>query len=96
MVVSNLFFETIFFEPVLIKTNAPVPKVLFTDPLEKQHCPIAAACWSPATPQIGMDLPIKDLLVKPKSSAEFLTLYSTFYQNNLNVCIYQKFCWNIP
>ena len=60
IVVNNLFFEYIFFEPVFNKTKAPVPYVLFKEPGSKQHWPIVAACWSPTTPLIGIDFPVID------------------------------------
>ena len=59
-------------------TKAPVPYVLFTEPLSKHDCPTAAACWSPRTADIGISLPTILLLVKPKLSAEFLTYGKIF------------------
>ena len=53
--------------------------MLFTDPGEKQHWPIVAACWSPTTPLIGIGVPVIDLLVTPKLSAEFFTSGKIFF-----------------
>ena len=39
----------------------------------KQACPIVAACWSPATPRIGISAPNSDFSVTPKSAAQSFT-----------------------
>lgn len=38
--------EVCGFVPVLMSMNVPVPIVIFTSPLSKQHSPNMAACWS--------------------------------------------------
>ena len=40
----------------------------------KQAWPIVAACWSPATPRIGISAPNSDFSVTPKSSAQSFTV----------------------
>ena len=40
--------------PTFNSTKLPVPYVFLAMPGVKQAWPISAACWSPATPEIGM------------------------------------------
>ena len=40
--------------PTFMSRNDPVPKVHLASPREKQPCPKRAACWSPATPVMGV------------------------------------------
>ena len=40
--------------PVFKTRNAPVPYVFLAIPASKQPWPKSAACWSPATPAIGI------------------------------------------
>jgi hypothetical protein len=52
--VTSLLREGIARSPVLISMKQPVPYVFFTMPGVTQRCPKSAACWSPATPLIGI------------------------------------------
>jgi len=45
----------------------------FIIPGLKHACPMVAACWSPATPRIGIAAPKMSAWVVPKSSAQSLT-----------------------
>ena len=51
---SRRLCETGGVSPAWVRTKVPVPKVALVSPAAKQAWPIAAACWSPAMPQIGM------------------------------------------
>ena len=42
-------------------------------PGSKHACPTVAACWSPATPRIGISWPKRSARVIPKSAAQSLT-----------------------
>src|SRR5256885_15189005 len=44
-------------EPVLARTNDPVPYVHLASPGRKHACPNSAACWSPAIPAMGISAP---------------------------------------
>jgi hypothetical protein len=45
----------------------------FIMPGEKQACPTVAACWSPATPRIGISRPKRSGRVVPKGAAQSFT-----------------------
>src|SRR5688500_15481632 len=55
-VVSRRFFESTTLPPVFCSMKHPVPYVFLVSPLAKHVCPKSAACWSPATPAIGIPL----------------------------------------
>lgn len=59
IVVSRPCAEAIARVPVFISMKQPVPYVFLAMPGSKQACPNSAACWSPATPRIGMRQPKK-------------------------------------
>ena len=73
MVVSNPCSELTAFSPVFIKRKQPVPYVFLLFPASKQHCPNNAACWSPATPAIGIGCPRIEAAVCPYISEEAFT-----------------------
>ncbi len=57
--------------PVLSSAKQPVPYVDFIMPGVKQACPTVAACWSPATPRIGIAPP--RIAVVPKAAGAIQT-----------------------
>src|SRR5436190_13354970 len=70
-VASKLFRDTGCFFPAFINIKQPVPYVFLTMPGWKQHCPNSAACWSPATPAIG--IPARSPVVSPTTSLDPFT-----------------------
>ena len=73
--VDNIpFSDLIKSLPVFIRTKHPVPYVELTIPLLIQCCPNKEACWSPATPVIGISSPKNVLFeVRPNNPLESLT-----------------------
>ena len=70
MVVTRLCFDAHASCPVCMSRKQPVPYVFLASPALKQHCPNSAACWSPATPQMGTPCAVPGLAVRPKSPAD--------------------------
>ena len=70
MVVMRLFVERHASPPVCMSRKQPVPYVFFAWPGWKQHCPNRAACWSPATPQMGTFGTMPAEAVRPNSPDE--------------------------
>ncbi len=54
MVVKSLLLDGMGVPPVFRSMKLPVPKVHLTIPGVVHICPKSAACWSPATPEIGI------------------------------------------
>ena len=55
--------------PVFRSRNAPVPYVFLLVPAAQHPCPNSAACWSPATPRIGISWPRCSAAAMPNAAA---------------------------
>ena len=60
----------------VINKKQPVPYVFFTLPFSKHACPNKAACWSPATPLIGIFASNSSAVVYPKIPLDGITFGS--------------------
>ena len=71
--------------PMFINIKHPVPYVFLAAPGSKQACPNNAACWSPATPLIGMETPNISLDVSPITLDEGTT--SGKIHSGISICL---------
>jgi len=73
IVVNKPWLDWIASSPVFISRKQPVPYVFLHSPGSKQPCPNNAACWSPATPAMGISLLNTPGVVNPYTQLEGFT-----------------------